>query len=61
MKKNLTYGPNNVVIIWAHLVHVAAMCCHGGSHGTCGCGVLRGWWWQRGGGGSVVVKSGGGG
>ena len=53
MKKKITYGPNDVVVVWACLV----MCCRGGSHGTCGCGVVaRGgrwrrrrvwwWWWQ---------------
>jgi hypothetical protein len=52
MKKKFTYGPNDVVVIWARLV----MCCRGGSRGTCGCGVVA-----RGGGGGVVVECGGGG
>jgi hypothetical protein len=46
MKKKFTYGPNDVVVVWARLV----MCCRGGSRGTCGCGVVA-----RGGSSSVVV------
>jgi hypothetical protein len=60
MKKKLTYGPNDVVVVWARLVRVAAMCCRGGSRGTCGCGVLRRWWRQGEGEAGGEVRGGGG-